>query len=275
MRRNPVPALSWSAVAALATAVGLLVSIPSASGAKKHALRLKLLKGEVLTWAFEQSSVMNTGVAGMAAIEMMMTSRMTYDVRDVHKSGNVEVEGRIHDMRIEGASVPMMSDLASDLSAMRVDMVLTPRGEVVELEVRDVPPKLESMRSSVEDMMRGFMPLPKKPVGPGDSWPSDKRGEMAIPGAGAIHYTLAGRSKLLRFEGSDDDRVAIVSNDIEIKMDSDSGAGLTLTGSGSGTSTFHVGHGRWLRSTSNMRMNVAMMGVEMTMDVSQEVILEK
>ncbi len=223
-------------------------------------LRLAPDEGLVSRYALEMETYMNAPM--MSSDQPMMVGQM-YTTQTVVAVRGDTVEYRMvtDSADFHSPAMPMMEQSMPDLTGTVQMMKLDKRGRVIEMPGEDTLP------AETQQMMKRMngvgLELPENEVSPGDTWtahietggPSTPGGEMNM--TMDITYTLMSLSAgmaTIEFEGP----LTLTGSANGMSMDG--------TGSMSGSMVFDADRGRLAGTDTQMEFNMAMQGMNMTMN---------
>lgn len=254
-----------------AAVIGVLASVPLVACAQEPVvLRLAPEPGLVSRYVTEvEARVEGEAVPGMTPGEPVMTGRIFVTQTVAEADGDVRAyEIVIDSAGFEMPSMPGMAGAMPDLSGIRQTLRMSTRGEVLEMTVEGegLPAGMEETVNQVGGVAgAASLRLPEGPVGVGETW--NAQHSMEIPGGptGSLSMDIEVTYRLERVEERGESRLAFLTAEGPMTLSSaNPAAGPEVSGFQSGTIVIDVGLGRVHESVMEMRMELAMGGMEIT-----------
>jgi hypothetical protein len=246
-------------------------------------LRYRFTTGETQVYRTEIDQRMSMGGAGLgqtAETSMRLVLDALHAVTAVDAETGVgtlnqQVNGATVNVTINGQSLPV-EELARQLNGVTMTVRMSPRGEVVAVEMGEAadPQTAQMMSLMEESMRRTTIEFPEEAVSVGATWTREIPLELEQPGM-EMETSVAATYTLLGYAHVEGRPCAALQNDITLSL---SGTfeemGLTSTARGTGAGTgytyFDVEAGELVRSTMDMTLDttVTAEGIELTQSIA-------
>lgn len=178
-------------------------AIGTAAAAEKHDLRYKFATGDVLRWEVDvRSSVRSTIEGTTQETETKTVSTKAWKVIDVLPSGNIEFINLVERVRMTNdlpdrapiefdsaqkkATPPGFEDVVRAIGTPLSAITITPRGEIVEREIKHHQPAADPHEQIV-------LLLPEEPIAVGESWTQPQEIRVKVGDGGS--RTIEARRK--------------------------------------------------------------------------------
>ncbi len=254
-----------------AAVIGVLASVPFVACAQEPiVLRLAPEPGLVSHYVTEVEARMEgQAVPGTTPGEPVMTGRIFVTQTVTEADGDARAyEIVIDSAGFEMPSMPGMAGAMPDLSGIRQTLRMSTRGEVLEMTVEGegLPAGMEETVNQVGGLAgAASLRLPEGPVEVDETW--NAQHSMEIPGGptGSLSMDIEVTYRLERVEERGESRLAFLTAEGPMTLSSaNPAAGPEVSGFQSGTIVIDVGLGRVHESVMEMRMELAMGGMEIT-----------